>query len=77
LCVVSTIAHTPRWPADPGHRDAIDTLLTMAESAQRWGEPARAVTLLDNVEQIVGALPKPYEQMRWRCLLGKEVARSR
>jgi hypothetical protein len=72
---VSTIAHPPRWPADPGHRDAIDTLLTMAESAQRWGEPGRAVTLLDNVEQIVGALPGPYEQLRWRCLLGREASR--
>jgi hypothetical protein len=47
----------------------------MAESAQRWGEPHRAVTLLDNVEQIVGSLPSQYEQMRWRCLLGRHAAR--
>jgi hypothetical protein len=44
----------------------------MAESADRWGEPDRAVTLLDNVEEIVGALPHPYEQLRWRCRLGHD-----
>lgn len=72
---MSTIAHAPRWPADPGHRDAIDTILSMADSAQRWGEPSRAVVLLDNVEQIVGALPAPYEQLRWRCMIGADLAR--
>jgi hypothetical protein len=57
----------PRWPADAGHREAIDTLLVMAEAEDRWGETRRAVDLLDNVEQIVGVLPQPYELMRGRC----------
>jgi hypothetical protein len=48
----------------------------MAESADRWGDADRAVTLLDNVEQIVGMLPRPYEQMRWRCRLAADSARS-
>jgi hypothetical protein len=55
------------WPADPGHREAIDTLLVMAEAEDRWGEPRRAIDLLDNVERIVGALPRSYERMRRRC----------
>jgi hypothetical protein len=55
------------WPADPGHREAIDTLLVMAEAEARWHEPRRAVELLDNVEQIVGTLPPPYDRMRSRC----------
>jgi hypothetical protein len=55
------------WPADLGHRDAIDTLLEMAKSEDRWGEPRRAIDLLDNVERIVGALPQPYERLRSRC----------
>ena len=57
----------PVWPADPGHREAIDTLLDMAEAEDRWGEPIRALDLLDNVEQIVGTLPQPYERIRRRC----------
>jgi hypothetical protein len=57
----------PSWPADPGHREAIDTLLTMAEAEDRWGEPRRAAELLDNVEQIVGPLPPPYAQIHRRC----------
>jgi hypothetical protein len=56
------------WPTDPGHREAIDTLLVMAEAEDRWGESRRAIDLLDNVEQIVGTLPQPYERMRGRCL---------
>jgi hypothetical protein len=64
---VSAPVHTPAWPADPGHRDAIDTLLLMAEAEDRWGEPRRAIDLLDNVERIVGALPRPYERLRSRC----------
>lgn len=64
---MSAIVPTPTWPADPEHREAIDTLLLMAASEDRWGEPRRAVDLLDNVEQIVGALPRPYERMRSRC----------
>jgi hypothetical protein len=56
----------PAWPADPGHRDAIDILLLMAEAENRWGEPGRAVDLLDNVERIVGTLPHAYEQLRSR-----------
>jgi hypothetical protein len=47
----------------------------MAESADRWGDADRAVTLLDNVEQIVGLLPPPYEQMRWRCRLAGDGSR--
>jgi hypothetical protein len=39
----------------------------MAEAEDRWGEPRRAITLLDNVEQIVGKLPRPYERIRHRC----------
>jgi hypothetical protein len=58
----------PRWPSDPGHREAIDTLLEMAAAEDRWGESRRAIDLLDNVERIVGALPRPYERMRSRCL---------
>ena len=64
---MSATVHTPTWPADPEHREVIDTLLLMAASEDRWGEPRRAVDLLDNVEQIVGALPRPYERMRSRC----------
>jgi hypothetical protein len=55
------------WPVDPDHREAIDTLLVMAEAEDRWGETRRAIELLDNVEQIVGTLPQPYERIRWRC----------
>ena len=51
------------WPADPGHREAIDTLLLMAEAEGRWGEPHRAVELFDQVEGIVGALPAHYAAM--------------
>jgi hypothetical protein len=64
---VSTIAREPRWPADPGHRDAIDTLLVMAEAEDRWGNPRRALDLLTNVEQIMGSLPPAYERLRWQC----------
>lgn len=64
---MSAIVPPPIWPADPGHRDAIDTLLVMAEAEDRWGEPRRAVALLDNVERIVGTLPRSFERMRWRC----------
>jgi hypothetical protein len=67
---VSSIAVGPNWPADPEHRDAIDTVLSMADAADRWGERDRALTLLDHVERMVGVLPHPYEQMRWRCLSG-------
>jgi hypothetical protein len=64
---VDTVAHAPLWPADPDHREAIDTLLVMAEAEDRWGELRRAVDLLDSVEQILGTLPHGYEQMRTRC----------
>jgi hypothetical protein len=60
-------AEPPVWPADPEHREAIDTLLVMAEAEDRWGERARAVDLLDSVEQIIGTLPQAFEQMRSRC----------
>jgi hypothetical protein len=64
---VGVTAPPPVWPADPGHREAIDTLLLMAEAEARWDDPRRAVELLDNVEQIVGTLPPPYARMRSRC----------
>jgi hypothetical protein len=61
---VSTVVPPPSWPADPGHREAIDTLLVMAEAEDRWGDPRRAVDLLDNVERIIGTLPRGYDEMR-------------
>ncbi len=61
------VSERSSWPADPEHRDAIDTLLAMAEAEHRWGDSGRAVDLLDNVEQIVGALPEDYETLRRRC----------
>jgi hypothetical protein len=64
---VSTAAPPPAWPSDPGHREAIDTLLDMAEAEDRWGEPSRAVDLLESVERIVGTLPQSYERLRRRC----------
>jgi len=66
--VVAAASPPPAWPADPGHREAIDTLLVMAEAEDRWGDSGRAVQLLDSVEQIVGELPDPYRAMRSRCL---------
>jgi hypothetical protein len=68
---VSAPVQTPAWPADPGHREAIDTLLLMAEAEDRWGESRRALDLLDNVAQIVGTLPRPYERIRTRCRDGR------
>lgn len=67
MCTVTGVIDTPSWPADPEHREAIDTVLTMAEAEHRWGNPGRAVDLLDNVEQIVGTLPDDYETLRRRC----------
>jgi len=64
---VSVVASPPTWPADPDHREAIDTLLVMAQAEDRWGDTRRAAELLDNVEQIVGSLPQPYERLRSRC----------
>lgn len=62
-----SVTAPPLWPSDPDHREAVDTLLVMAEAEARWGESRRAVELLDNVERIVGALPPPFERMRRRC----------
>jgi hypothetical protein len=67
LSFVTITRTTPAWPTDPQHRDAIDTLLLMAEAEGRWGERRRAAHLLDNVEQIVGALPGRYERIRSGC----------
>lgn len=39
----------------------------MAEAEDRWGDAGRALHLLDNVEQIVGELPQPYQHMQSRC----------
>ena len=61
------------WPSDPEHREAIDTLLVMAEAEQRWGESARALDLLSNAERILGGLPEPYQQLRRRA---KDAARG-
>jgi hypothetical protein len=69
---VSAATHRPAWPADPEHREAIDTLLVMAEAEDRWGEPRRATLLLDNAEQILGGLPQQYERIHGRC---RNVAR--
>jgi hypothetical protein len=69
---VSTTAHPPTWPADPGHCDAIDTLLVMAAAEHRWGESGRALDLLDNAEQIVGTLPRSYERLRLRCQASRD-----
>lgn len=67
LSSVSATAKPPEWPADPGHREAIETLLVMAESDARWGDPRHALDLLDQVETIVGPLPQRYEHVRTRC----------
>jgi hypothetical protein len=72
---MGAIAPPPAWPEDPGHRDAIDTLLTMAEAEDRWGERRRAIDLLDSVERIVGTLPRRYERIRWRCRDGAREPR--
>jgi hypothetical protein len=64
---MGVIQPPPIWPSDPDHREAIDTLLVMAEAEDRWGESARAADLLDRVEGIVGTLPQPYERIRRRC----------
>jgi hypothetical protein len=64
---MSVTAPPPAWPADPDHREAIDTLLLMAAAEARWDERRRAVELLDNVERIVGELPPPYARIRARC----------
>ena len=61
------MAAPPTWPVDPEHREAIDTVLTMATAEERWGNPRRALDLLDNVERIVGRLPQSYERLRSRC----------
>jgi hypothetical protein len=67
---VTTTLQPPRWPVDADHREAIDTLLVMAEAEDRWGESDRALDLLDHVERIVGTLPSPYDRLRRRCLRG-------
>jgi hypothetical protein len=64
---VTVIVPPPSWPTDPEHREAIDTLLDMAVAEDRWGEPGRAVDLLESVERIVGPLPARYERIRRRC----------
>jgi hypothetical protein len=64
---VTAIASPPVWPSDPGHREAVDTLLVMAEAEERWGDLRRALELLDNVERIVGGLPAHYQRIRHRC----------
>lgn len=53
--------------ADPGHREAIDTLLSIVGAENRYGEGRLRPERLDSVEQIMGALPQPSEQMPGRC----------
>jgi hypothetical protein len=65
---VSVVAPPPTWPADPGHREAIETLLAMAEAEYRWGDTQRAFDLLDHVERIVGTLPERYRRIRARAI---------
>jgi hypothetical protein len=64
---MGTVTPPPAWPADREHRDAIETLLAMAESENRWGDRLRALELLTNAERIVGRLPAPYDTLRARC----------
>lgn len=64
--MVSAGLKRPAWPVDPDHREAIDTVLGMAEAEDRWGDSHRASVLLDSVERIVGTLPRPYEAIRGR-----------
>jgi hypothetical protein len=64
---VNVLTPEPQWPSDPDHREAIETLLAMAASEHRWGEPRRACDLLDNVEEIIGELPHAYARLRSRC----------
>jgi hypothetical protein len=70
---MSAVAPPPAWPADPDHREAIGTLLTMAVAEDRWGETRRALELLDNAEQIVGTLPQPYQRIQMRCRDGASL----
>jgi hypothetical protein len=67
MVTVSSTRPPTIWPSDPGHREAIDAVLAMAEAEDRWGESARAADLLESIERIVGALPRPYERIRRRC----------
>ena len=62
------------WPDDPGHREAIETLLMMANAEQRWGESHRALDLLAGAERILGVLPEPYAALRRRCVLAARRA---
>jgi len=68
---VSALTPKPNWPSDPDHREAIETLLAMAASENRWGEPRRARYMLDSVAQIIGELPQPYAKIRSR---GRRIA---
>ncbi len=61
---MNAVVPPPSWPADPGHREAIDALLVMAAAEDRWGEPRRAVDLLNSVERIIGKLPSEYDEIR-------------
>jgi hypothetical protein len=63
---VSVLTPQPQWPSDPDHREAVETLLAMAASEDRWGQPRRARNLFDRVEEIIGELPQPYARIRSR-----------
>jgi hypothetical protein len=64
---VTTVAEPPSWREDEGHGEVIDTLLAMAEAEHRWGDPRRALHLLEHVERIIGTLPDAYQRLRARC----------
>jgi hypothetical protein len=68
---MSVVAPPTSWPSDPGHREAIDTLLVMAEAEDRWGEPMRAAELLESAERMLGTLPRRYDRIRRRCRDGR------
>jgi hypothetical protein len=64
---VEQTVQPPGWPADPGHRDALETVLAMAAAEQRWGENHQALRLLDSVERSLGDLPQRYRSVQTRA----------
>ena len=52
------------WPSDPDHREAVETLLLMAEGEHRSGQARQATRLLHGAERIVGRLPERYARLR-------------
>ena len=62
-CVDRGHSHTA-WPVDPDHREAVETLLVMAEAEHRSGQSRQASTLLHGAERVVGRLPERYLRLR-------------